>query len=281
MNEEQLKIRDKQRETWNKFSPGWEMHDEFVMKFLKPCGDEMISCLQLKRTDYVLDIASGTGEPGLTIARIVLEGNVTGADLSEGMLMVARKKAAQMGIGNYTIKVCDASELSFADNSFNAVCCRMGFMFFPDMQMALKEIYRVLKPGGRFATAVWSAAPNNEWISLMMRIVGRNLNVDPPKPGAPGMFRCAPQGLMMNLLKESGFKNISEKLIQATANYETPDKYWKQMMEVAAPVVAVIAKADEATKQKVKDEVYNELKAKYPDGNVNIGSEALVICGEK
>lgn len=281
MNEVQQKIRDHQRDTWNEFSPGWETHDDFIMTFLKPCGDEMIRCLQLKKTDHGLDIASGTGEPGLSIAQMVGEGKVTGTDLSEGMLRVARKKAAQMRITNYTTKVCDVSELSFEDQTFDFVSCRMGFMFFPDMAIASSEIYRVLKPGGRFAAAVWSSAQNNEWIGMLIRIVSRNLNIEPPPPGAPGMFRCAPPGLMSNLLRQAGFKNVTEKKIVAKANYETPDKYWKQMMEVAAPVASAMSQADHATNERVKNEVFSELTLKYPDGNVNINSEAIVICGEK
>ena len=68
MNASAEQIRDQQKATWNKFSPGWKEWNQFTMAFLRPMGDEIIAALQLKPHDAVLDIATGTGEPGLTIA---------------------------------------------------------------------------------------------------------------------------------------------------------------------------------------------------------------------
>ncbi|SMB98883.1 Methyltransferase type 11 [Hymenobacter roseosalivarius DSM 11622] len=144
-------IREQQKATWNKFSPGWRKWDDFTMDWLKPMGDEIIQALGIKPTDTVLDIAAGTGEPGLTIAALTSSGKVVITDLAAGMLEVARDKARKKGITNYETVVCDVSELPFADATFDAVSCRFGFMFFPDMLLAAKEMARVLKPGGKIA----------------------------------------------------------------------------------------------------------------------------------
>jgi len=122
-------IREQQRETWNEFSAGWRRWDDFTMAWMKPTGDEIISALALKPTDVVLDVAAGTGEPGLTIAAIVESGKVVITDLAEGMLEVARDKAAKKGIANYETIICDVCELPFEDETFDAVSCRFGFMF--------------------------------------------------------------------------------------------------------------------------------------------------------
>ena len=68
-------------------------------------------------------------------------------------------------------------------------------MFFPDMQLAANEMFRVLKPGGRIATAVWSGPEENNWITTIMSVIGRHIQLPAPAPGAPGMFRCATPGL--------------------------------------------------------------------------------------
>ena len=154
MKQQLEQIRDQQKETWNKFAPGWGKWDTWVMNFLKKSGDDIISRLELKNNDVVLDVATGTGEPGLSIAGIVNNGKVVGQDLSDKMLALARAHAEARGIKNYETKNCDISDLPFPDKTFDAVSCRMGYMFFPDMLKASQEIYRVLKPGGRFATAV-------------------------------------------------------------------------------------------------------------------------------
>ncbi|MFI5131807.1 MAG: class I SAM-dependent methyltransferase, partial [Chitinophagales bacterium] len=152
MEAELRQIRDQQKDSWNKFSPGWKKWDQFVMDWLKPIGDEMIQSLDLRRTDSVLDVAAGTGEPGLTIAAITKEGKVVINDLAASMLQIAHENAAKKGITNYETVACDVSELPFDNDTFDAVCCRLGFMFFPDMAVAAQEMVRVVKPGGRIVT---------------------------------------------------------------------------------------------------------------------------------
>jgi len=100
MGLEMKQIRDQQKETWNKFSPGWKKWDELTMDFLKPMGDEIISRLNLKNDAIVLDVAAGTGEPGLTIASHLHAGKVISTDLAEGMLEVAQENAKKRGIKN-------------------------------------------------------------------------------------------------------------------------------------------------------------------------------------
>jgi ubiquinone/menaquinone biosynthesis C-methylase UbiE len=147
MEAQHVQIREQQKEMWNRFSPGWKKWDDLSMKFLKPIGDEIIHLIKPKDIDVVLDVASGTGEPGLTIATKLKGGIVVVTDLAEGMLDVAREKAARRGIKNLKIVTCDATELPFPDNSFDSISCRLGFMFFPEILLAAKEMVRVLKPG--------------------------------------------------------------------------------------------------------------------------------------
>lgn len=274
-------IRDQQKETWNKFSPGWKKWDELTMDFLKPMGDEIIRLLDLKSDDVVLDVAAGTGEPGLTIASRLNGGKVISTDLAEGMLEITQENAKKRGIKNFETKVCDVSELPFADNTFDAISCRFGYMFFPDMPLATREMVRVLKPRGRIAVTVWNIPEKNFWITAIMGTINKNIELPPPLPGAPGMFRCAKEGFMSNLFSQAGLKNISENEIPGKLNCKTVDVYWDLMNDVAAPVVAALSKADSATKEKIKKEVYQLVNQKYPDGNIIIDSSALVIYGEK
>lgn len=280
--EQQLEeIREQQKASWNKFSSGWKKWDELTMDFLKPMGTEIIKELNLKNTDIVLDVAAGTGEPGLTIAAAIPEGKVIITDLAEDMLEIARENAMLRGIKNIETMVCDVCELPFPDNTFDAISCRFGFMFFPDMLLAAKEMTRVLKPGGRIATAVWNIPEKNFWVTAIMGTINRNMELSGPPPGAPGMFRCAENGFMTNLFEQAGLKNTSQKEINGKLNSKTTDTYWNMMTEVGAPIVAALSKADDAMKAKIKSEVYELVNQKYPDGNVVIDCSALVIYGEK
>jgi ubiquinone/menaquinone biosynthesis C-methylase UbiE len=274
-------IREQQKESWNKFSSGWKKWDEFTMDWLKPMGEQIIHYLNLKNTDTVLDVAAGTGEPGLTIATIVREGKVVITDLAESMLEVAHENAKRKGVTNYETVVCDVCELPFDDEVFDAVSCRLGFMFFPDMLMAAKEMVRVLKPGGKLATSVWSMPEKNFWINATMSTVNRNMQLPPPKPGGPGMIRCAAPGVLAGLFRQAGLRDVSEMEITGKLNCGSIDTYWNFMNEVVAPVVSVMNKADDAMKEKIRREVYELVDKEYPDKSAALGYAALIVCGEK
>ena len=280
--EQQLEqIRDQQKESWNKFSSGWRKWDAITMDFLHPMGDEIIRLLHPKNEELILDVASGTGEPGLTIASMLNGGKVIMTDLADHMLEITSEHAASRGIQNIETRACDVCELPFAGNTFDAISCRFGFMFFPDMLLAAKEMFRVLKPGGKLATAVWNIPEKNFWVTAIMGTINKNMELPAPPPGAPGMFRCAKDGLMADLLSQAGFKNISSKEITGKLNCKTTDVYWNMMTEIGAPIVAALGKADDAMKEKIKTEVYQAVNNKYPEGEVTIESSALVFYGEK
>lgn len=274
-------IREQQKDSWNKFSPGWKKWDTLIMEFLQPIGDEMIKLLNPKENETVLDVATGTGQPGISIAAKIGNGKIIFTDLATGMLEIAEENARKAGIPNFETQVCDVSELPFADNSFDIISCRLGFMFFPDMQMAAKELTRVLKPGGRITTSVWSGPEKNFWITAIGGTINKNMEIAAPAEGAPGMFRCAKPGFIANIFKEAGLKNISETEVLGTLNCGTDKTYWSMMTEIAAPFVAALSKADDVMRAKIKKEVSELINERFPDGNVSIPSSAIVIYGEK
>lgn len=280
--EQQLElIREQQRASWNKFSPGWKKWDELFMDFLKPMGDEIIQQLNPESDDVVLDIASGTGEPGLTIANLVKNGKVVITDLAEDMVEIAKENALLRGIKNIETLACDVTEMPFADNSFDAISCRFGFMFFPDMLLAAKEMYRVLRPGGRIATSVWNVPEKNFWVTATMGTINNNMELPAPPPGSPGMFRCAKEGLMTDIFRQAGLKNVSVTEVSAKMNCGTADVYWDVMTQVAAPVVAALGNADDILRQKIRREVYQTVNRKYPEQHIKVDASALIIYGEK
>jgi SAM-dependent methyltransferase len=279
MNHSFEQVRDHQKETWNKFSPGWKKWDEFTMAFLRPMGDEIIAALRPAGADHVLDIATGTGEPGLTIAAAIPAGQVIGTDLAEGMLAIAVARARERGLSNYRTQAADVCALPFPDATFDAISCRMGFMFFPDMALAAKEILRVLKPGGRFSTSVWSGGDRNPWVTTMMGAIDRHAPLPPPVPGAPGMFRCAAPGMIAGLLRTAGLDQVTEKEIFGQVTYESPDQYWGMMMEVAAPVVNAMSKVDEPTRARIKADVLAALPR--TSAGVSLNFSARIISGVK
>lgn len=274
-------IQQQQKESWDKFSPGWKKWDDLVMDFLNPMGEEIIRSLKLKKKDVVLDVASGTGEPGLTISSVVSDGKVVMTDLSEGMLSVARAKAIKNGVSNCEFYNCNACELPFEDGCFDAVSCRLGFMFVPETHKAAKEIVRVLKPGGRASITVWGAPEKNFWVTCIMDAIQKYIPVTPPPPGAPGMFRCADSGRMISLLEHVGLKDVGHTEITGKVDYGSHDTYWENMNDVGAAVVMALGKADEGTKMMIRQELDELIHQKCCNGNVELDYCAVNFYGER
>jgi len=117
----------------------------------------------IREGEKVLDICTGTGEVAkLLLQKIGPQGSLTGADFCLDMLEVARKKMRPLP-GNVSLVVCDAQELTFPDSTFDAVTVAFGMRNVPNTAAALKEIRRVLKPGGRFF-CLELTRPEKHWI---------------------------------------------------------------------------------------------------------------------
>jgi ubiquinone/menaquinone biosynthesis C-methylase UbiE len=274
-------IRDHQRETWDRFSAGWKKWDALVLGWLAPVGTAMIRHAKLREDSNVLDIAAGTGEPGLTAAARVPRGRVIVTDLAERMLAVTAENAARRGLRNVETRVCDAGALPFADASVDAVLCRFGFMFFPDVVAAAREFARVAKPGATVCAAVWSEPAKNPWATTVMGTIARHVAMPAPPPDSPGLFRCAPAGYMRKAFAEADLRNISEEEVSCDMVHDTPQRYWEFMNDVAAPVVAGLAKADAAAREKIRAEVLDLARQSVRDGAVQMRSTATVIVGTR
>ena len=279
MEDQLKKLREVQKDAWNKSSVGWKKWNSMNMAFLQPMSDEMIQMMNIADHHNILDVATGTGEPGLTIASLLKNGKVTGTDLSEKMLEVANENAVNRGIANFETICCDVSSLPFENDTFHAVSCRLGFMLFPDMQLALQEMIRVLKTGGHIVASVWGRPEKNFWVANSMGTMISRLHLNRPAPGAPGIFRCSEPGCMADLFRKAGLKNVREKEVSGKLGCGTYETYWNFITETASPVA--FFKADETIKHQIKEEVVGRVKEKYPNGNISLVSGVIIISGQK
>ena len=138
-----------------------EQFDFFTGRLISPLAAHLVSLAEIKPSNSVLDVGTGTGVVALLAAKKTAEGGkVHGIDLSEGMLATARAKAEKLGLEEKVkFSQMDAENLEFEPETFDAVVSLFALLHFPNQLTALKEIYRVMRPGGRFVVAVGSRPP--------------------------------------------------------------------------------------------------------------------------
>src|SRR5262249_27792342 len=147
---------------WNETAKYWTKYSDTIRAMFAPLTSALVEQVGIVEGHTVLDIACGAGEPGLTIAEEVgPSGSVTSTDAVAEMVDAARHEASRRGLANVQFRQCTADSLPFPDNSFDAVVCRLGIMFVPDPLVAVREMLRVTKPGGRLALAVWHKSEIN------------------------------------------------------------------------------------------------------------------------
>ena len=274
-------IRDGQRAAWAGLSAGWEKWDAVIMDQLGPVGAAMIERLDVAEDQRHLDIASGTGEPGLSIARLAPKGHVVLTDLAAEMLDIATRRANVQGITNIETRVCSADDLPFDDAAFDSVSVRFGYMFFPDMAKATAEFARVLEPGGRLCSSVWIAPEQNPWTSIAMQAIATEAELAPPDPEKPNMFRCAAPGYVGALYEAAGLRDVEEWDVGVELVTRSAAEYWDMISEHVSLAVAALQQVDEAARERIRATAVANVSAFEKDGAVRVPGLARCIVGTK
>src|SRR5579872_3396650 len=124
----------------------------------QPVTDALVEYAQPAPGMRVIDLASGTGEPAISLAsRVGEHGHVTATDLSAGLLEIADQRALARGLKNFTTQQADAHSLPYPADSFDLATSRFGVMFFGNPVVALAELRRVLRPGARACFLAWGS----------------------------------------------------------------------------------------------------------------------------
>ena len=274
-------IRDAQRAAWAGLSASWEKWDSVIMDQLGPVGEAMIERLGIAEDQQHLDIASGTGEPGLSIARLAPRGRVVLTDLAPEMLDVAARRAEAQGVANIETKVCSADDLPFDDAAFDSVSVRFGYMFFPDPSKATAEFVRVLKPGGRLCASVWVDPQRNPWTTIAMEAIATEVVLPATDPDGPHMYRCAAPGHVSALYAEAGLGDIAEWDVDVELVTRSPDEYWQMISEHVSLAAAALKQVDEPARRRIQAKAMADVGAYDKHGAVRVPGLARCIVGTK
>lgn len=271
-----------QRADWNQVASGWEKWDCLLDENMTCLNHRLIADARLRAGQRVLDLGSGTGFPALLAAQVVAKsGQVIGMDLSENMLALARRKADALGLANVEFRTGDVMELPFEGGCFDAVTSRFCLMFLPDVAHAMREIARVLKAGGYVTAAVWSAPDKNPYLRIPMEIVQQFVDLPPPDPTAPGIFRLAREGDLAELARTVGLLFVSEEEYPAEMRFASAREYYNSVLDLAAPLQNLFAKLSTDQQRAAEQQIIARAAAYDRNGTVALPIAVRFVTAQK
>ncbi|HVN29942.1 MAG TPA: methyltransferase domain-containing protein [Candidatus Binataceae bacterium] len=267
------------RTSWDGAAAGWEKWWPLFERSAQAVSNRLVELARIKPGDRVLDIATGTGEPAITAARAVgPNGRVIGVDHSAGMLDVARRRAQSLGLKNVEYREGDAASLKEAAASFDAILCRWGLMFVPDLAAAARGIKEALKPGAWLATAVWDKGEKVPMITLAGPQVRELLGIAPPPAGTPNPMSLADTGILERALTGAGFRDFKVEPMNVRFEFDSPQQFLQSRRDISYDFRNAMASQPPEMQRKLEEIVIREAQAYLgADGKLRLDNQTLLI----
>ncbi len=244
---------------------GWDLaaadYEALWQAQLADAQTALLAAASLRDGERVLDVACGTGLVTFAAARAVgSTGRVLGVDLSGGMIDVARQRAVERGLPNATFARMDAEALVLPDASFDVALCALGLMYVPEPEQALREMRRVLRPGGRLVVAVWGERARCGWAALFSIV-----DAEVVSEVCPLFFRLGQRDTLARACAEARFTAVVERRIASTLVYADADQACGAAF-VGGPVALAWSRFDSAVRERARAR-YLEAIAPWRDGH--------------
>jgi len=268
---------------WRNAAPFWEKHRDMIRQLFAPVTQALVEDALIGSRHAVLDIATGPGEPALSLAALVgPEGKVYGVDPIPEMVAAARRASDHLGFRNTQFDVAFADHLPFPDDTFDAVVSRFGVMFFPSPVDTVREMLRVLKPGRKLALAVWDFAERNPFFYTLQRVIDRYVDSPPPAPDAPGAFRFAGPGKLRDVLDAAGASAPSERPLEFTIQAPVSvEDFWTLRCEMSDKLREKIAMLSREQLTEVKRQSLEAFREFSTDRGMSFPAHVLIVSGTK
>ncbi|OSZ75060.1 class I SAM-dependent methyltransferase [Hydrogenophaga sp. IBVHS1] len=229
---------------------GWDLaaddYEPLWQAQLAPAQAELLAQVALAPGERVLDVACGTGLVTLPAARAVgPHGRVLGVDISERMVQTTLHRARAEQLHQVDAARMDAEQLALPDAGFDVALCAFGLMYLPEPEQALRELRRVLRPGGRLGLAIWGERARCGW-SALFPIVDAEVTSEV----CPLFFRLGQADTLVRLCAQAGFNDMQTMRISTTLRYTHADDACRAAF-VGGPVALAWSRMDEAARERV------------------------------
>ena len=269
-------------ERWGRAAAGWDKRARSVRAFGLPVSAWMLDHAGLQPGIRVLELAAGPGETGFLAAELIRPGgSLVCSDATDEMLEVARARAHELGVENVEFKRIELEWIDLETASVDAVLCKWGLMFTVDPEAALREVRRVLRPGGRVALAVWDEPPANPWATIPTRALVELGHIEQPDPDAPGMFAQAPPGRLQELLEAAGFVDVVIDTVEPPRAFDSVEEYIAETHDLSSMFGEAFDPLSDEQRAQVIARV-TELAQPYigADGTLRLPARSLVAAAD-
>ncbi len=262
-----------QRYGWDKaagyYEPYWQRQ-------LEPAQKRLLEIADLRPGERVLDIACGTGLVTFPAAAAVApDGEVLGTDISSEMVESARQVAEQRGVYNAAFERMDAENLGLPGSSFDVALCSLGLMYVPDPLRALREMHRVLAPGGRATVLVWGERDRCGWAEIFP-ITDRRVRSEV----CPLFFRLGTKDTLEQAFRAAGFAGVTSERFSSVLRYDSAEEACRAAFDAGAVALAY-HRFDEDTREQVHAEYLASIEP-YRDGDgYEVPGEFVIASGYK
>lgn len=229
----------------------------------------LIAAAALAPAECVLDVASGTGQVAALAAQAVgARGSVLGVDLSARMVEAAQRR----GLPNTRFLRMDAQQLALADSHFDVVLCSLGLMYLPDPGRAVREMRRVLRPGGRLVLSVWGERSRCGWASLFEVV-----DAEVASEVCPLFFGLGCGDALARLCREAGLQPVRQQRLSAALNYIDGDEACRAAF-LGGPVALAWSRFSEEVRQRVRASYLDGLAAWRQDAGYSVPAEFVIVA---
>ena len=261
-------LRARLRGMWAAVAPGWGEHAAYADARGAEAAEAMLALTWPQPGERVLELACGPGGLGLAAAeRVAPGGEAVLSDVVSEVTSIAAARASELGLRNVTTRELDLEQIDEPDASYDVVLCREGLMFVPDPARAAREINRVLRPGGRFAVAVWGLRDLNPWLGVVFDAVSAQIGTPVPPPGVPGPFSLADSDRLGRLFSDAGLTDVVVSDLSVPLRAGSFGEWWGRTCALAGPLAKMLASLSEEAKQAIRDRARDAIRAyKTPTG---------------
>jgi ubiquinone/menaquinone biosynthesis C-methylase UbiE len=238
---------------------------------------ETLRLLDLKAGESVIDVAAGTGAFSLMAAREGID--VLATDFAPGMIARLRQRAEAEGLDRIRAEVMDGQALSVTDGAFDAGVSILGLIFFPDIAQGLRELWRVVRPGGRVGVVCWSDPSS---LALMTHLVKAIQTVVPgfePPSVPPVWSRLAGAASLREEMGNAGFEGVKVATSTGVLKVKSPELFWSDFTSSAPPLAYIFQQLGPESTAAVGEVYLDQMRAESEDGTPTLRVEACIGIG--